>query len=196
MRDAAGVVPGRRVWGRHLIGVAALSVAVAGCATAPGRGARSPPVIPGRNGGRCWPGRGGRRSPIPGGPPVGYAEIVTRTVRLLADPPQSWSTLARELQALYQASTPAARTTSPTAAAGAAAAAYDNAYESLVAVTCADTTNPRDPFRWPPVARQRDRRSARSAPSGPTCPSRAPPGPRATTTATAARSAAAPLPPS
>ena len=100
-----------------------------------------------------------RQAPIriPGGPPAGYAEIVTRTVRLLADPPQSWAALAGKLQALYQASTPAAGTPSPPAAAD-AAAAYDNADEALAAVTCADTNNPRDPFRWAPVARQRDRR--------------------------------------
>ena len=96
--------------------------------------------------------------PIPGGPPVTYADIVTRTVNLLSDPPQSWSALARDLQALYQASTPAARTASPLPAAGPAAPAYDNTDEALAAVTCADTNNPRDPFRWPPVARQRDRR--------------------------------------
>jgi hypothetical protein len=99
-----------------------------------------------------------RRAPIriPGGPPVTYADIVTDAVHLLSDPPQSWSALARDLQALYQASTPAARTATP--AAGATTAAYNNKDEALAAVTCADTNNPRDPFRWPPVARQRDRR--------------------------------------
>jgi pimeloyl-ACP methyl ester carboxylesterase len=101
-----------------------------------------------------------RRAPIriPGGPPVTYAEIVTSTVRLLADPPESWSALAGQLQQLYQASTPAAGRASPAVAAGATAAGYDNADEALAAVTCADTNNPRDPFRWPAVARQRDRR--------------------------------------
>ena len=101
-----------------------------------------------------------RRAPIriPGGPPVSYAEIVTRTTLLLTDPPQFWSALARKLQQLYQASRPTARTASPAAAGGAATAAYDNTEDSLVAVTCADTNNPRDPFRWPAIARQRDRR--------------------------------------
>src|SRR5262245_15984007 len=51
--------------------------------------------------------------PIPGGPPAGYADIVDRTVPLLADPPQSWAALARNLQPLYQASTPAAGTPTP-----------------------------------------------------------------------------------
>jgi pimeloyl-ACP methyl ester carboxylesterase len=101
-----------------------------------------------------------RRAPIriPGGPPVTYADIVNDAVNLLADPPQSWAALAGDLQQLYRASTPAARTASPLAAAGAAAAAYNNKDEAQAAVTCADTNNPRDPFRWPPVARQRDRR--------------------------------------
>jgi pimeloyl-ACP methyl ester carboxylesterase len=101
-----------------------------------------------------------RRAPIriPGSPPVTYAEIVARTVLLLADPPQSWSALAGELQQLYRASAPAARGASPATAAGATAAAYHNADEALVAVTCTDTNNPRDPFRWATVARQRDRR--------------------------------------
>jgi pimeloyl-ACP methyl ester carboxylesterase len=96
--------------------------------------------------------------PIPGGPPVTYADIVTDAVNLLSDPPQSWSALARDLQALYQASTPAARTASPLPAAGPAAPAHHNTAAARAAVTCADTNNPRDPFRWPPVARQRDRR--------------------------------------
>ena len=101
-----------------------------------------------------------RQAPIriPGGPPVTYAEIVTSTVQLLADPPETWSELAGQLQQLYQASTPAARTASPAAAGGAAPATYNNADEALVAVTCTDTDNPRDPSRWPTVARQRDQR--------------------------------------
>jgi pimeloyl-ACP methyl ester carboxylesterase len=101
-----------------------------------------------------------RRAPIPlpGGQRVGYADIVWLTVHLLSDPAQSWAELARNLQALYQASTPAARTPSAATAADTATAAYDNTIEALAAVTCADTTNPRDPFRWAPVARQRDRR--------------------------------------
>jgi pimeloyl-ACP methyl ester carboxylesterase len=61
------------------------------------------------------------------------------------------------LQQLYRASTPAARRASP-ATAGGAAAVYRNAGEALIAVTCTDTNNPRDPFRWHAVARQRDRR--------------------------------------
>jgi pimeloyl-ACP methyl ester carboxylesterase len=89
---------------------------------------------------------------------VTYADIVTLTVKLLFDPPQSWAELAGNLQALYQASSPAAHTASPPAAAAAAAAGYDNQDEALAAVTCADTNNLRDPFAWPPVARQRDRR--------------------------------------
>jgi pimeloyl-ACP methyl ester carboxylesterase len=98
-----------------------------------------------------------RRAPIPlpGGPPVTYADIVTVTVELLFDPPQSWAELAGKLQALYQASTLAARTATPAAG---ATAGYDNRAEALAAVTCADTNNPRDPFRWLPVARHRDRR--------------------------------------
>jgi pimeloyl-ACP methyl ester carboxylesterase len=101
-----------------------------------------------------------RRAPIriPGSPPVTYAEIVTATVPLLADPPQSWSALARRLQQLYQASAPAPRSASPTTTGSAAAAAYHNTDEALVAITCTDTNNPRDPFRWPAVARQRDHR--------------------------------------
>jgi len=101
-----------------------------------------------------------RRAPIPlpGGPPVTYADIVTRTELLLADPPQSWSALAGKLQQLYRASPPAPRSASPAIAGGPAAPAYDNTDEALAAVTCTDTNNPRDPFRWPPVARQRDRR--------------------------------------
>ena len=84
-----------------------------GSATAPAPAAPSPAVIPRRNGRRCW--TRARRAPIriPGGPPVTYAEIVTATVKLLADPPQSWSALARRLQQLYQASTPAAAAPPP-----------------------------------------------------------------------------------
>ena len=100
-----------------------------------------------------------RRAPIriPGSPPVTYAEIVTATAHLLADPPQSWSELAGRLQQLYRASTPTPRSASPATAGSAAAAVYDNTDEALVAITCTDTNNPRDPFRWATVARQRDR---------------------------------------
>src|SRR5262249_6066780 len=52
---------------------------------------------------RARPGRA--RTPTPGAPRATYADIVPRTVNQLFDPPQSWAELARELQALYQAST-------------------------------------------------------------------------------------------
>lgn len=135
-----------------------------------------------------------RRAPIriPGGPPVTYAKIVISTVKLLADPPESWSALAGQLQQLYEASTPAAGRASPAVAAGGEAAAYDNADEALVAVTCTDTDNPATPSAGQPWPGSATIASVRSDPSGHTCPSLAPPGQRATVTGTPARSTAGP----
>jgi len=94
--------------------------------------------------------------------PMVYAQIVTFTAEALSDPPGSWSALAEQLQQLYAATSPGAtaaarRPALPTAPAP-AQAGYDNKVESFLAITCADTNNPRDPFRWPEVAAARDRR--------------------------------------
>jgi pimeloyl-ACP methyl ester carboxylesterase len=96
---------------------------------------------------------GARRAPIT------YAQIVAFTAEALSDPPGSWSALAEQLQHLYASSNPhtkvAARRSSapqPTRT------EYNNKDESFLAITCTDTNNPRDPFRWPAVAAERDRR--------------------------------------
>jgi pimeloyl-ACP methyl ester carboxylesterase len=94
--------------------------------------------------------------------PAIYAEIVTLTVAALSDPPESWSALADNLQQLYVASTSgaavAARSPTLTTAPTQTQSDYDNKEEAFLAITCADTNNPRDPFRWPQVAAARDRR--------------------------------------
>ena len=93
-----------------------------------------------------------------GGTPAIYAEIVTLTVAALSDPPESWSALAESLQQLYVASTPAGAVTAPSSAPAPRQSDYDNKEEAFLAVTCTDTNNPRNPFRWPQVAAARDRR--------------------------------------
>jgi pimeloyl-ACP methyl ester carboxylesterase len=90
--------------------------------------------------------------------PAIYAEIVTLTVTALSDPPESWAALADNLQQLYVASTPAAAVVAPSSVPAPAQSDYDNKDEAFLAVTCTDTNNPRDPFRWPEVAAARDRR--------------------------------------
>jgi pimeloyl-ACP methyl ester carboxylesterase len=82
--------------------------------------------------------------------PVLYAELASFTVTALSDPPESWSVLAEQLQQLY-VSTTAGRTV-------AAPASYDNKEEAFLGITCTDTNNPHDPFRWPDLAAQADRR--------------------------------------
>jgi len=90
--------------------------------------------------------------------PAIYAEIVTLTVAALSDPPESWSALADNLQQLYVASAPATAVTGPPNAPAPPQSDYDNQDEAFLAVTCTDTNNPRNPFRWPEVAAARDRR--------------------------------------
>ena len=94
--------------------------------------------------------------------PLTYAQIVAFTVRALSDPPESWSALAEQLQQLYDASTPAAAAAAArpvlATAATPAQAGYDNKDEAFLSITCTDTNNPRDPFRWPEVAASADRR--------------------------------------
>jgi pimeloyl-ACP methyl ester carboxylesterase len=90
--------------------------------------------------------------------PMAYAQIVTSTVAALSDPPESWSALAEYLQQLYVSSTPAAAVTALSSAPAPTQSDYDNKDEAFLAITCTDTNNPRDPFRWPEVAAARDRR--------------------------------------
>ena len=93
-----------------------------------------------------------------------YAEIVTYTVGALSDPPESWVTLAEQLQQLYAAGNRGRTVTVPVRrsvfarATARAEAHYNNKDEAFLAVTCTDTNNPRDPFRWPGVAARADRR--------------------------------------
>jgi pimeloyl-ACP methyl ester carboxylesterase len=94
--------------------------------------------------------------------PMTYAEIVTFTVGALSDPPGSWVALAEQLQQLYAASNPGPTVTVPARRSvltpAPAQADYNNKDESFLAITCTDTNNPRDPFRWPGVAAGADRR--------------------------------------
>ena len=90
--------------------------------------------------------------------PTIYAEIVTLTVAALSDPPESWTALADNLQQAYVASTPGAAVTAPPSSPAPRQSDYDNKDEAFLAITCTDTDNPRNPFRWPQVAAARDRR--------------------------------------
>ena len=90
--------------------------------------------------------------------PTIYAEIVTLTVTALSDPPESWTALADNLQQAYVASTPGAAVTAPSSSPAPRQSDYDNKDEAFLAITCTDTDNPRNPFRWPQVAAARDRR--------------------------------------
>jgi len=96
--------------------------------------------------------------------PMLYAEIVTLTVAALSDPPGSWRALAENLQQLYDSRDPGAAVgtrgplLSPESAPAPAPEDYNNKEESFLAITCTDTNNPRNPFRWPKVAAVTDRR--------------------------------------
>jgi hypothetical protein len=103
-----------------------------------------------------------RRGPIvvptPQGPQaVTYAEIVGLILGHLQDP-DTWTDLADNLQPLFEASEATVATAASSGAArDATAAGYDNELESLLAVTCADSTEPRDPLAWPRAAADADR---------------------------------------
>src|SRR3954469_15256417 len=94
--------------------------------------------------------------------PMLYAQIVSFTVEALSDPPESWTALAENLQQLYTAGTAgsavSARPETLAPAAAPAQSGYDNKDEAFLAITCTDTNNPRNPFRWPAVATARDHR--------------------------------------
>ena len=103
-----------------------------------------------------------RRGPIvvptPQGPQaVAYSEIVGVLLAHLQDPDR-WTELADRLQQLFESSQAAVRVDPATvpSAAGAPAPSYDNELESLLAVTCTDSTEPRDPLAWPRAAASAD----------------------------------------
>jgi pimeloyl-ACP methyl ester carboxylesterase len=90
---------------------------------------------------------------------VTYAEIVGLVLSHLQDP-DTWVELADTLQPLFEASRHPAPTTTgaqPPAAAQRTGGAYDNQLDSLLGVTCTDSTEPRDPAAWSRAAAQADR---------------------------------------
>ncbi len=106
-----------------------------------------------------------RRGPIvvptPQGPQaVTYTEIVGLILGHLQDP-GTWPDLADNLQPLFEAGQAPATVVTPaglsSAAVGAAALSYDNELESLLAVTCSDSTEPRYPLAWVRAADAADR---------------------------------------
>jgi pimeloyl-ACP methyl ester carboxylesterase len=85
--------------------------------------------------------------------PVGgltYAGLIAQ-VRPLLYRPALWPDLATFLQQAYLGA-------DPTRAAVTAATDYDNTIDAQMAVACADTDNPRDPWAWPRAAAAADRR--------------------------------------
>jgi pimeloyl-ACP methyl ester carboxylesterase len=90
---------------------------------------------------------------------VTYAQIVGLVLQHLQDP-ETWTDLADTLQALSEASQATAGAGATSALAGAGqevATGYDNELESLLAVTCSDSTEPRDPSAWSRAAGEADR---------------------------------------
>jgi pimeloyl-ACP methyl ester carboxylesterase len=94
--------------------------------------------------------------PVPGSPaqPLGYSELVGATVSTLYFSP-TWPPLDQLLQAAYLGDAPTvallAQQLAPPPTPG-----YNNYRDANTAITCADTTNPRDPRRYRQVAHRAD----------------------------------------
>jgi len=94
--------------------------------------------------------------PVPDSPPqpLGYSELVGATISTLYFSP-TWPLLGQLLQAAYLRDAPAvadlARQLARPPAPG-----YNNHRDANTAITCADTTNPRDPRRYSQAARHAD----------------------------------------
>src|SRR4051794_18006025 len=94
--------------------------------------------------------------PVPGSPPqpLGYSELVGATVSTLYFSP-TWPLLGQLLQAAYLGDAPTvallAQQLVPPPTSG-----YNNYRDANTAITCADTTNPRDPRRYRQVAHRAD----------------------------------------
>jgi len=95
---------------------------------------------------------------------VTYAQIVGLVLGGLQDP-GDWGDLATSLQGLFEASRGAAAVTPARVDGGAGTTApYDNELESLLGVTCSDSTQPRDPRAWSRAAARADASSLFGSP--------------------------------
>ncbi len=97
--------------------------------------------------------------PTPDGPvPVTLSDLVSGVLGGLYAP-SVWPLLADQLQQLYRASNGATDTVAAPFA-RAAVVPYQNGTEAFLGVSCTDSDNPHDPFRWPAAVAPLDRRTS------------------------------------
>ncbi|WP_456906606.1 alpha/beta hydrolase [Geodermatophilus sp. SYSU D00703] len=99
--------------------------------------------------------------PVPDRParPLTYSAVVTATVGLLYRP-ETWPVLGELLQAAYRGDGAAVAAVQESLAPPPTPEGYVNYPDANVAVTCADTDNPADPFRYGEVGRELDATTA------------------------------------
>jgi hypothetical protein len=82
-----------------------------------------------------------------------YADVITVLLDAMYEP-AAWPDAALALQALFEATQPAAAQAQLNALAArlAAPAPYDNSIDAFSAIWCTDSENPDDPYAWPRAA--------------------------------------------